>query len=114
MFCQEHSEALRCPKRGGPWYRYEHEKMFPLKVLRHFLVIPRLQRMFFSTCLFKLLLWHSENRSDREGKDNIACHPCDSKAWKHFDENVDPMFKEDLWNVYFALVVDGFNPFKHI
>ena len=25
---------------------------------------------------------------------------------------MDPMFKEDLWNVYFVLVVDGFNPFK--
>jgi hypothetical protein len=86
--------------------------MFPLKVLRHFPVMPRLQRMFFSTCLFKLLLWHSENKSDREGQDNLAYHPYDSKAWKHFDENMDPLFKEDPWNVYFALVVDGFNPFK--
>lgn len=112
MFYQEHSKAFYCPKCGGPWYRYEHQKMFPLKVLKHFPVTPRLQRMFFSTCLFKRLLWYSKNRSDQEGEDNIARHPCDSKVQKHFDENMDPMFKEDLWNVYFVLVVDGFNPFK--
>jgi hypothetical protein len=112
LFRQEHSEALCCPKCGGPRYRDEQRKMFPLKVLRHFPVTPRLQRMFRSPCLSKLLLWHSKNKSDREGGDNLVRHPCDSRAWKHFDENVDPLFKEDPQNVHFALAADGVNPFK--
>jgi hypothetical protein len=67
LFRHEHLEALRCPKCGGARYRDEDRKMFPVKVLRHFLVIPRLQRMFRSPCLSKLMLWHSESRSDWEG-----------------------------------------------
>jgi hypothetical protein len=112
LFCHEHSEVVRCPKCGGPRYRDEARKLFPVKVLRHFLVIPRLQRMFRSPCLLKLMLWHSENRSNREGGDTLVRHPCDSKAWKHFEENVDPVFKEDARNVHFALAADGVNPFK--
>jgi hypothetical protein len=58
------------------------------------------------------MLWHSENRSDREGGNTLVQHPYGSKAWKHFEENVDPLFKEDSRNVYFALAADGVNPFK--
>jgi hypothetical protein len=112
LFRHEHSEALYCPKCGGARYRDEDRKMFLVKVLRHFLVILRLQRMFRSPCLSKLMLWHSENRSDREGGDNLVRHPCDSKAWKHFDDNVDPSFKEDPRNVHFAFAANGVNPFK--
>jgi hypothetical protein len=42
LFYQEHSEALHCLECGGPRYWDEHWKMFPLKVLRHFPVTPRL------------------------------------------------------------------------
>jgi hypothetical protein len=58
------------------------------------------------------MLWHSENRSNREGGNTLVRHLYDSKAWKHFEENVDPMFKEDAWNVHFALAADGVTPFK--
>jgi hypothetical protein len=67
LFRHKHSEALRRPKCRGPRYWDEDCKMFPVKVLRHFSVIPRLQRMFRSPCLSTLMLWHSENRSDKEG-----------------------------------------------
>jgi hypothetical protein len=103
---------MNCPKFGGPRYRDEEQKLFPLKVLRYFPVIPRIQRMFRSPCLSSLMLWQSENRSDREGGDNLVRHPCDSKAWKHFEENVDPLFKQDPRNIHFVLAVDGVNPFK--
>jgi hypothetical protein len=56
--------------------------------------------------------WHSENRSDRDGVDNLVRHPCNSKAWRHFHDNVDPTFREDACNVLFALAADGVNPFK--
>jgi hypothetical protein len=68
--------------------------------------------MFRSPCLSNLMLWQSENRSNREGGDNLVRHPCDSKAWKHFEENVDPLFKEDPRNIHFALAADGVNPYK--
>ena len=40
-------------------------------------------------------------------------HSCDSKAWCHFHENVDPTFNADNpWHAYFALAANGVNPFK--
>ena len=84
-----------------------------MKVLHHFPIIPRLQRMFRSPSISKFILWHSENRSDRDGGDGLVQHPCDSKAWWHFHDNVDPTFGNNPRNTYFALVADGVNPFKH-
>ena len=60
----------------------------------------------------KLILWHSENRNNQEGGDGLVRHSCDSKAWKHFDENVDPKFQDEPRNVHFALAADSVNPFK--
>jgi hypothetical protein len=58
--------------------------------------------------------WHWENRSSREGGENLIRHPCDSKAWKHYHNNIDTTFQDDPRNVHFALVADGVNPFKQI
>jgi hypothetical protein len=60
LFRKQYSEAHRCPKCGRPRYRDEERKLFPLKVLRHFPVILRVQRMFRSPCLSNLMLWQSE------------------------------------------------------
>jgi hypothetical protein len=68
--------------------------------------------MFRSPSISALMKWHTENQSDREGGNGLVRHPCNSKAWKHFHENVDPMFQHDAKNVHFALVADGINPFK--
>ena len=112
LFRGEHQDALRCPKCGGRRYRDEERRCFPLKVLRHFPIIPQLQRMFRSPAISKLMLWHAENHSNRDGGDGLVRHPCDSKAWRHFHENVDPKFAEDPRNVHFALAADGVNPYK--
>jgi hypothetical protein len=80
--------------------------------LRHFPIIPQLQRMFHSPTISSLMRWHEDNRSDREGGDGLVRHPCDSKAWKHFHNNVDQTFGNDTRNFHFALAVDGVNPFK--
>jgi hypothetical protein len=112
LFRGEHAEAVTCPKCGGPRFKDERRRKMPLKVLRHFPLIPRLQRMFRSPSISKLMLWHSENRSNRDGGDNLVRHPCDSKAWRHFHENVDSTFGDDARNVHFALAADGMNPFK--
>jgi hypothetical protein len=78
----EHADAIRCPKCSSPRYKDEVCRMFPVKVLRHFPIIPRLQRLFRSPCISKHMLWHTKNRSDREGGDKLVRHPCDSKAWR--------------------------------
>ena len=112
LFRGKHAKATHCPKCNGPRYRNQERKKFPVKVLRHFPIIPRLQRMFRSPSILKLMLWHSENRSDRGGGDGLVRHPCDSKAWRHFHTNVDPSLANDPRNVHFALAADGVNPYK--
>jgi hypothetical protein len=112
IFRREYENLTECPVCQKPRFKDQDRKKFPLKVLRHFPIIPHLQRMFRSPTISQLLRWHSENRSDREGGDNMVRHPCDSKAWRHFHDNVDPTFRTDVRNIHFALAADGVNPFK--
>jgi hypothetical protein len=104
LFQGKYVEATCCPKYQHLRYKDSEWKLFPMKVLRHFLVISRLQRMFRSPAISKLMLWHSENSSHGDGGDNLVRHPCDSKAWRHFGN--------DPRNVHFALAADGVNPFN--
>ena len=62
--------------------------------------------MYRSPTISQLVLWHSENSGDRKGGDNMVRHPCDSKAWKHFHDNIDPTFGDNIPNFHFALAVD--------
>ena len=112
LFRGEHAEAMQFPQSLGLRFKDEERKRFPVKVLRHFPIIPRLQRMFHSPNILKLMLWHSENKSDRDGGDGLVRQPCDSKAWHHFHDHVDPTFGNNAQNTHFALAADGVNPFK--
>ena len=112
LFHGPHANALRCPKCGGRRYEDEDRRALPVKVLRHFPIIPRLQRMFCSPAISKLMLWHAQNQSNRPGGDGLVRHPCDSKAWQHFHSNVYPSFNIDPRNAHFTLAADGVNPFK--
>jgi hypothetical protein len=84
LFRDEYAEAEWCPKCTGPRFSDGERKIYPVKVLRHFLIIPRLQRMFQSPAISELMRWHAENASDKRKGDGLVRHPCDSKAWKHF------------------------------
>jgi hypothetical protein len=75
LFRGEHANETKCPKYDKPRYKDQERKKFPVKILRHFPIIPHLQRMYRSPTISQLLLWHSENRSDREGGDNMVRHP---------------------------------------
>ena len=99
---------VHCPKCNKPRYKDSEKKKRPCKVLRHFPLIPRLKRMFRSPVISELMVWHSKNKST----DGMVRHPCDSKAWQHIHNNVDPTFGEDVRNVHMGLAVDGVNPFK--
>ena len=112
LFRGEYVDLLHCLKCNGPRYRDEEQSRFPLKVMRHFPIILQLRRIFRSPSISKLMTWHSENRSDQDGGDGLVRHPCDSKAWRNFHDNVDPSFGNDSRNVHFALAANGVNPFK--
>ena len=112
LFRGRHENAICCPKCGGRRYRDEARRCFPMKVLHHFPIIPRLQRMFRNPNISKLMIWHAHNRSNEPGGDGLVRHPYDSKAWQHFEENVDPSFAADPQNIHFALAADGVNPYK--
>jgi hypothetical protein len=112
LFRGEYADAEHYPKCDGLRFSDGDRKKYLVKVLCHFPIIPRLQRMFLSPSILALMKWHAENQSDREGGDGLVRHPCVSKAWKHFHKNVDPTFQHDARNVHFAIVVDGVNPFQ--
>jgi hypothetical protein len=67
LFRGVHADKERCPKCSKPRFKDEWRKKFPVKVLRHFPLIPRLQRLFRSPTISKLMHWHWENRSSCEG-----------------------------------------------
>jgi len=79
LFRGEYKDFISCPKCGAPWYKDEVNKLYPVKILRHFPIIPRFQRMFRMFTMLFSMLWHAQNNSP----DGLIRHPCDSKAWKH-------------------------------
>ena len=105
-------DAECCAKCDGPRFSDGDRKKYRVKVLHHFPIIPQLQRIFYCPSISVLMKWHAEDQSNREGSDGLVRHPYDSKAWKHFHENVDPTFQHNARNVHFVLVADGVNPFK--
>ncbi|XP_060185905.1 uncharacterized protein LOC132615335 [Lycium barbarum] len=81
-------------------------KKIPAKVLRHFPLKPRLQRLFVSSKTSKLMRWHYEERN----RDGVPRHPAYTEAWKAF-ETRHLEFAKDSCNVLLGLASDGFNSF---
>jgi len=86
------------------------KKKVPEKVLRHFPLIPRLQRIFATKKSAEEAKWHE---STRKSKDKEMSHPADGQAWKDFDKCW-PFFAEDARNLRLGLATDGFNPFGNM
>jgi hypothetical protein len=55
LFRGDHAAVVHCPKCNESRYKDERQQKFPIKVLRHFPVLPRVQRMFKSPTISKLL-----------------------------------------------------------
>ncbi|KAG8474821.1 hypothetical protein CXB51_031544 [Gossypium anomalum] len=79
----------------------------PIKILRYFPIIPRLQRLFMSSKTADSMRWHNDQRTD----DGLLRHPVDSLSCKSFDSKF-PSFASYPQNVRLGLVANGFNPFK--
>ncbi|KAL6323438.1 hypothetical protein AAG906_039008 [Vitis piasezkii] len=103
LFWKENETFHNCPCNEP---RYKNGKI-PQKVLRHFPLKPRLQRLFMSRYTSADMRWHKEKRFHEDG---VLRHPADSEVWKDFD-NQYPWFAQDARNVRLGLATDGFNPF---
>jgi hypothetical protein len=108
LYRGEHSEKLQCPMCNASRFRDDVQgDKVPRKVLRHFPIIPRLQRLFRCKSLAQLMDWHVKNRST----DDVMRVPSDSPAWKHIEDQW-PEFKNEPRNLRFGLAMDGVNPFS--
>nr|XP_027109172.1 uncharacterized protein LOC113729044 [Coffea arabica] len=85
------------------------KRKIPQKVLWHFPLKPRLQRLFMSSKIASQMRWHEEKRT----KDGCMRHPADFPAWQTFD-HLHPEFAKDCRNVRLGLASDGFNPFNNM
>jgi hypothetical protein len=75
------------------------KKRLPVKILRYFPFIPRLQRMYMSKQMSKDMQWHKKELVN----DGKMCHPADSKAWKHVDSEFKWFSEEGGRNVRLGL-----------
>ncbi|XP_076919476.1 uncharacterized protein LOC143580283 [Bidens hawaiensis] len=85
---------------------YKTTSRVPAKVVWHFPLKPRLQRLFMCSEIAKHMRWHDKGRP----KDGNLRHPADGKSWKEFD-SLYPHFAKETRNVRLGLSSDGFNPF---
>ncbi|KAL3503830.1 hypothetical protein ACH5RR_033671 [Cinchona calisaya] len=84
------------------------KRKIPHKVLWHFPLKPRLQRLSMSSKTASSMRWHAESRT----KDSYLRHPADTLAWQYFDyQHLE--FVKDPRDVRLGLASDGFNPFKN-
>nr|XP_040254317.1 uncharacterized protein LOC120972841 [Aegilops tauschii subsp. strangulata] len=106
---RSYDEALSIIRRLG-WKDADGKKSIPEKVLRHFSLIPRLQRMFISKKSSREVQWH---KLKRQPVDNELSHPADGEAWKEFDRILLD-FAAAPRNIKLGIATDGFNPFGNM
>ncbi|KAL4563992.1 hypothetical protein LXL04_028041 [Taraxacum kok-saghyz] len=85
----------------------EKTSKVPAKVVWHFPLKPRLQRLFMCLDTAKHMTRHDQERP----KDGNLRHPADGQSWKEFD-SLYPIFAKEPRNVRLGLSSDGFNPFR--
>ena len=104
LYWKENSELTTCLHCQKSRY-VEGSDTIPVRVLRFFSLIKRLQRLFRCPKLSKHMKWHSTNHSD-DGKMRSVV---DSEQWR-FIEDKYPSFYRDVRNVRMGLSLDGVNP----
>ena len=111
LFRKDLAKHDNCPKcNASRWKDADGKKSIPEKVLRHFPLIPRLQRMFISKKSSREVQWH---KLKRQPVDNELSHPADGEAWKEFDR-IHFDFAADPRNIKLGIATDGFNPFGNM
>ncbi|XP_055960112.1 uncharacterized protein LOC130014962 [Mercurialis annua] len=108
---EENENLDTCPTCKAPRWKlgFGKRKKVAQKILRHFPLVPRLQRLFMSKDIGENMRWHKEKRVD----DDTIRHPADATEWKDFDQKY-AWFGKDARNVRLGLASDGFNPFENM
>ena len=113
LYCGKDESKIKCDTckhlrwEGTKDDPIDEKRKVPHKVLWHFPLKPRLQRLFMSSKIASFMKWHVEGRT----KDGRMRHPADTPVWQSFDYQ-NPEFAKDPRNVRLGLASDGFNPFK--
>ncbi|XP_050222335.2 uncharacterized protein LOC126672428 [Mercurialis annua] len=108
---EENENLDTCPTCKAPRWKLGcgKRKKVAIKILRHFLLVPRLQGLFMSKDIGENMRWHKEKRVD----DDTIRYPADATEWKDFDQKY-AWFGKDSRNVRLGLTSDGFNPFGNM
>ena len=103
LHCKKSKEKKECsicghsrykpPKIGKP-----NQSKILYNVLLYLPLTPRLQRFYMSTNTAKHMTWHHETCHEPR----VMCHPCDSEAWKQFNQ-CHPEFTTEPCNVGWAI-----------
>jgi hypothetical protein len=111
LFWKENANLDVCPVCKESRYKVNHVGGTKIahKVLRYFLLTPRLRRLYMSRKRAEDMRWYIDKRVD----DGISRHPADSEEWKEFDVK-HPRFALEPRNVRLGLATDGFNPFGNM
>nr|XP_033511247.1 uncharacterized protein LOC104093175 isoform X2 [Nicotiana tomentosiformis] len=100
LYWRDYADVQACPKCGKSRWKFEEHRGTKVahKILRHFPIKPRLQRLYMARETTKKMRWHKEENID----DGVLRHPSDSIAWKSFDAR-HPTFSAELRNVRLGL-----------
>ena len=113
LFKGDLEDAEKCPVCDRDRYRSCGRSRVPVLILRHFPLIPQLQRMFSSKKLSRLNVWHHFHKS----QDRKMRHTADSPQWNFVHTELEPeagnnMFGQDPRDIHLGLALDGMNPFS--
>ena len=113
LFKGDLEDAEKCPVCDRDRYKRCGRSRVPTLILRHFPLIPQLQRMFRSKKLSKLNVWHYFNKS----VDGKMRHTADSPQWHFVNTELEPeagneMFGRDPQDIHLGLALDGMNPYS--
>lgn len=101
LFRREYTELETCPICEAGRYKRIGLSRVPIKVLRHFPLVPRLKRMFSTPQLASLMTWHGDNMSS----DGRMRGPYDSPQWQHVRER-HREFSADSRNMHLGLCAE--------
>ena len=104
----DYKDLTSCPKCGADRYKQVGKSKVPIKVLRHFPLIPRLQRMYSTPLQASFMTWHSRHSSE----DGVMRGAVDSHQWRFINWKYEEEFAFEPRNLRLGLATDGVNPFS--
>ena len=108
LFRGDHVDREQCPQCGAQRFKQVGKAKVPVKVLRHFPLIPRLSRMFSTPLQAQYMTWHARNLSEP----GVMRQAADSPQWKFVNDRYREEFAHDDRNLRLGLATDGVNPFS--